>query len=261
MTRFNMLRVPLILTVLVGGNIGELIINVSRAGEDASNFRQTLKGNTSSDIVIIEFITPDGTGVTQVTDLKSSSVITAVTIPGEEELGQAKYQVLCFVSAHPGDMITAEAMTKLRQKHPGTVRIAEEARGSVVQDNPLQVVVPRAAVLSVHLGGLCREAREMTFSSDHELSSILRGGDVSKVSRKAGQGYEELRRCYLTPQGSRGSCLCALQVCVNWYPCALKYCRNQSGEGEHRCGIRTCSKCTTFRYMASNKNMCSWDEL
>lgn len=261
MTYLNFVKVLLILTLLLGGNVCELIINVSRAGEDASNFRQTLRGNTTSDIVIIEFVTPDGTGVTQVTDLKSSSVITSVTIPGEEELGQPKYQVVCFVSSHPGDMITAEAMTKLRQKHPGTVRIAEEARGSVVQDNPLQVLVPRSSVLSVHLAGMCKEARESTFSSEHELSSILRGGDVSKVSRKAGQGYEELRRCYLTPQGSPGKCLCALQVCVNWYPCALKYCRNQSGEGEHRCGIRTCSKCTTHRYMAHNKNLCSWDEL
>jgi len=260
MTRINP-HLLLLLLHHLSSISSELIINVSRGGEDASHFRQTLRGNTSADIVTIEFVTPDGTGVTQVTDLKASSVITAVTIPGEEELGQPKYQVVCFISAYPGDMITAEAMTKLRQKHPGTVRVAEEARGSVVQDNPLQVLVPRAGVLSSHLAGMCREARDSTFSSDHELSTILRGGDVAKVSRRAGQGYEELRRCYLTPQGARGSCLCALQVCVNWYPCALKYCRNQSGEGEHRCGIRTCSKCTTFRFMAHSKNLCSWDEL
>jgi hypothetical protein len=30
-------------------------------------------------------------------------------------------------------MIPAEAVTKLRQKHPGTVRVAEENRGTLVQ--------------------------------------------------------------------------------------------------------------------------------
>jgi hypothetical protein len=30
-------------------------------------------------------------------------------------------------------MIPAEAVTKLRQKHPGTIRVAEENRGTLVQ--------------------------------------------------------------------------------------------------------------------------------
>ena len=50
---------------------------------------------------------------------------------------------MCLVSAYAGDMIPSEAMTKLKQKHPGTVRVAEEVRGSVVQDSPVQVVVGR----------------------------------------------------------------------------------------------------------------------
>ena len=46
-------------------------------------------------------------------------------------------QVLCFVSAFSGDMIAPEAVMKLRQKHPGTVRVAESDEGQVVQDSPL----------------------------------------------------------------------------------------------------------------------------
>ena len=55
-------------------------------------------------------------------------------------------------------------------------------------------------------------------------------------------------------------CICSRQVWINWYPCSLKYCRNHEGDGEHRCGIKTCQKCLTFRYRAKSKLHCSWDE-
>lgn len=253
--------------------LSELVINVSRGGPDANVFKQSVRGNVSADTVTITYVAPDGVGVRQVTDIKNAVTVTVVTIPGEEELGQPAYQVVCLVSAYAGDMIPSEAMTKLKQKHPGTVRVAEEVRGSVVQDSPVQVVVGRAGQLSPHIGALCREARDTTFSSEHELAKILteqgregEGGVGKGVTRRPREEYEELRRCHLvaaaaTDGGAREACVCALNVCVHWYPCALKYCRNQSGEGEHRCGIRTCSKCTTFKYVVKHKNLCSWDEL
>ena len=37
------------------------------------------------------------------------------------------------MSAYNGDLIPVEAVTKLRQKHPGTIRVAEENRGTTVQ--------------------------------------------------------------------------------------------------------------------------------
>ena len=43
------------------------------------------------------------------------------------------FKVFCFISAYSDDMIPSEAVTKLRQKHPGTVRVAEEHRGNTVQ--------------------------------------------------------------------------------------------------------------------------------
>ena len=46
------------------------------------------------------------------------------------------------------DMIPPEAMTKLRQKHPGTVRVAEESRGSSVVAHPVSLVPARAGHLS-----------------------------------------------------------------------------------------------------------------
>lgn len=44
------------------------------------------------------------------------------------------------------------------------------------------------------------------------------------------------------------------------FPCALKYCRNKDTEGEHRCGIKTCKKCLTFRYPVQSREYCAWDE-
>ena len=45
------------------------------------------------------------------------------------------FKVFCFVTAYTGDLIPTEAVTKLRQKHSATVRVAEEHRGTVVQVN------------------------------------------------------------------------------------------------------------------------------
>ena len=70
------------------------------------------------------------------------------------------------MSAFTGDLIPPEAVMKLRQKHPGTVRVAETDEGNVVQDSPLLVKMstasqtpPMANVkksISSHLPSLCK---------------------------------------------------------------------------------------------------------
>jgi len=257
-------------------SVAELVINVSRGEPDSSVFRQSLAGNTTAETVTIQYVTPSGTGVTQVTDFKTGVTLTVVTVPGEEELGQPRYQVLCFLGPTTGDIIPPEAMTKLRQKHPGAVRVAEEGRGRVVVDNSLSLIVSKSAHLSHHIPSLCREARDTTFAPDHLLKQYQEGTlgqgkgvqgrrdtkDVTSFSRSHAAQYSDLARCASMEVGTRTPCLCVVENCVYWYPCSLKYCRNTNGDlGEHRCGIRTCSKCTEMRYTAKNKNHCSWDEL
>jgi len=273
-----MFRYILLLLVLwLDLSVTQLVINVSRGEADSSVFRQSLSGNTSADTVTIKYVTPSGTGVTQLTDFKTGVTITAVTVPGEEELGQPRYQVLCFLAPTSGDIIPPEAMTKLRQKHPGAVRIAEEGKGRVVVDNSVTIFVSKATYLSHHLSSLCKEAKETTFAPEHLLKQYQEGTlgpvksvpgrrdskDVSYFSRvQPAPLYTGLTRCASVEVGSRTPCLCVVENCVYWYPCSLKYCRNTSGDpGEHRCGIRTCSKCTEMRFSAKNKNLCSWDEL
>ena len=136
----------------------QLVINVSSGEADANVYRQSVTGNMTSETVNVEFLTPSGHAVIQVADFRSGVTITSITIPGEQELGEARYQVLCFVSPGTGDMIPPEAVTKLRQKHPGAVRVAEESRGRVVMDNSATLIVNKAQYLSPHIPQLCREA-------------------------------------------------------------------------------------------------------
>ena len=84
-----------LITSLPHPHAAQLVINVSRGNEDSVPYRQSLSGNTTTETVTIEFVTPGGTGITHLTDFRSGVTITVVTQPGEEDLGQARY-VLCF---------------------------------------------------------------------------------------------------------------------------------------------------------------------
>lgn len=219
-------------------------------------------------------VSPGGTGIHQVTDFKTGLTITSITVPGELDLGQPNYQVLCFVTPSSGDIIPAEAITKLRQKHRGAVRVAEERRGRVVVDNNLSLVVSRSHSLSPHIAEVCREARESTFGPEQLVQQYRDGAvgyrkDLRRDVRRemtnfvsVSQQYSGLSRCSQLSYEDSAACLCVVDSCIHWYPCSLKYCRNNNGEGgEHRCGIRTCSKCTEMRFTAKSKLHCSWDEL
>ena len=79
-----------LITCLLHPHSAQLVINVSRGNEDSVAYRQALSGNTTTETVTIEFVTPGGTGVTHLTDFRSGVTITVVTQPGEEDLGQAR---------------------------------------------------------------------------------------------------------------------------------------------------------------------------
>ena len=250
----------------------QLVINVSSGEADANVYRQSVTGNMTSETVNVEFLTPSGQAVLQVADFRSGVTITSITIPGEQELGEARYQVLCFVSPGTGDMIPPEAVTKLRQKHPGAVRVAEESRGRVVMDNSATLIVNKAQYLSSHIPHICKEAKETTFVPEHLITQYKDGTigskkinvrkEASYFSISTSSQYSQLKRCAQMSYNDLEPCLCVVDACVHWYPCSLKYCRNNSGDtGEHRCGIRTCSKCTEMRFTARSKHVCSWDEL
>ena len=150
---------------------------------------------------------------------------------------------------------------KLRQKNPGAIRTADDDLGEVIQDSSLKLLTRSYALISSHLSKMCRGD---AFSSQHELSNIfeVNNDKVQAVSQNEA-GYNDLGRCYSLEYHNPRACICARQVCLNWIPCELKYCKNQDEDGqmtEHRCGIKTCQKCMTFRYRTKSKLQCLWDE-
>ena len=71
----------------------QLIINVSSGEADSNVYRQSVTGNLSFETVTIDFLTPAGLAVTQLTDFRTSVTITSITVPGQLELGEDPYQV------------------------------------------------------------------------------------------------------------------------------------------------------------------------
>uniref|UniRef100_A0A182F509 Out at first protein BRICHOS-like domain-containing protein n=1 Tax=Anopheles albimanus TaxID=7167 RepID=A0A182F509_ANOAL len=103
---------------------------------------------------------------------KNEVQVLKALVLGEEERGQSQYQVMCFVTKfQKGDFITADAMAKLRQKNPSTIRTPEEDRGKENYTMTGWVQLDRAAPISRHVAPLCAEAQESTYVRDTDLKA------------------------------------------------------------------------------------------
>lgn len=97
---------------------------------------------------------------------------------GEEERGQSQYQVMCFIFHISKDaFISSDAMSKLRQKNPGTIRTPEEDKGreNYTMDNT--VILEKSAVISPHIAEMCAEAISSTYTrfEDVKIWAALQG--------------------------------------------------------------------------------------
>lgn len=91
---------------------------------------------------------------------------------GEEERGQSLYQVICFVTNFmKGDFISSDAMSKLRQKNPSTIRAPEEDKGKETFVMTSWLHLNRSSVISKHLKSLCNEASDFTYVRDVDLTA------------------------------------------------------------------------------------------
>ena len=77
-------------------------------------------------------------------------------IAGEEELNEPRAQTLCFVSKFNNDMISPEAVMKLRQKNPGAIRNADEDLGDFYLDTGIKLDPRSYSIVSSHLPKMCR---------------------------------------------------------------------------------------------------------
>ena len=107
-------------------------------------------------------------------------------------------------------------------------------------DHPLPIVPARASHISKYLPVLCKEARDTTFASRALIEAYRQGNlgrgveqrDETTWVRGEGVNFEGKPRCSEAKEGV--GCVCSVESCLQWFPCSLKYCRNTSGEGEHR---------------------------
>ncbi|XP_050078338.1 out at first protein [Anopheles maculipalpis] len=250
----------------------QLIINVQNQGGEI--VQETITSSVGDETCTLEFQRSDGTLITELIDFKSEVQVLKALVLGEEERGQSQYQVMCFVTKfQKGDFITADAMVKLRQKNPSTIRTPEEDRGKENYTMTGWVLLDRAMPISRHVAPFCVEAQEATYVRDVDLKAWaeLPGSSIS-ILESAVKLFPSANTVTAPSRCSDVSaiwapCICTLEMCIGWYPCGLKYCKGKpenalqnNGGGSYRCGIKTCRKCHQYSYYVREKQQCLWDE-
>lgn len=89
---------------------------------------------------------------------------------GEEERGQSQYQVMCFIFYFPKDaFISSDAMSKLRQKNPGTIRTPEEDRGRENYTMDYTIDLSKSSMISPHISETCSEAIGASYTRSEDV--------------------------------------------------------------------------------------------
>lgn len=235
--------------------------------------QETITSNVNDDIITLEYQKSDGTLITWSIIQNEVQILKALVL-GEEERGQSQYQVVCFVTKFvKNDFISTDAMAKLRQKNPTTIRQPEEDRGRENYTMSAWVDLKRSPAISRHIPKLCSEASDATYIRDVDLKAWAESG-----GGPAGVPLETLKAATknfpVTPaarcnnvSGVWAPCICTFEICIGWFPCGLKFCKgkpesrnNGSGIDSYRCGIKTCRKCNRFTYYVRQKQQCLWDD-
>lgn len=266
----------------------QLVINVRNQGGDI--VQENISANVSDDTVTLEFQRSDGTLVTQLIDFRNEVQVLKSLILGEEERGQSQYQVMCFIFHFAKDsFISSDAMSKLRQKNPSTIRTPEEDTGRVNRTMDYVVLLQHSMLISPHIADICAEAGMATYTrqediakwatlqgipeatyqtalkkfparADHTLSNEI---SIDGPNQPHPQQQQTVASC-TDMKNMWTPCECHLEICIGWYPCGLKYCKGKSANKNtamsYRCGIKTCRICNLFAYYVAQKQQCLWDE-
>ncbi|XP_077564060.1 BRICHOS-like domain-containing protein out at first isoform X1 [Haemaphysalis longicornis] len=262
----------LIWACLVRTAPAQLVINVRNAGGDL--LRERLLANTSDETITLEFQRADGTHVTQLIDFRAEVQVFRVVVLAEEEVDQARRrqqqpQVLCFLTRFNRlGFISVDAMSKLRQRNPLAEREPEDDRGRELVQLDLSVDLSHAELISPHVAALCADASQATFARQEDLqawaaspSRAALGQDPLLLATAVRPAPSASVRCGSVGRhsGPPAPCGCRLQLCVAWFPCGLKWCRDTK-RAAFRCGIRSCRKCREFRFPVLDRALCPWDD-
>lgn len=134
--------------------------------------------------------------------------IVRLIIAGEEELNEPRAQTLCFVSKFNNDMISPEAVMKLRQKNPGAIRNADEDLGDFYLDTGIKLDPRSYSIVSSHLPKMCRGE---VFSSRTDLLLIFDGNNDRIHSVSQDDTNIEVPRCYKLGYNEHKMCQCVRQ--------------------------------------------------
>jgi len=282
--------VIVLLLIMVIAINGELVVNVKNQGAEV--YQETIQANTNEDTIELDFQQTDGSIVTQFMDFKNEIQIVSAYILGDEELQreQIQFQILCFVTRfYKTDFVPPDAMAKLRQKNPWAVRTPEKDAGRENVTMDVLLDVRSADWISPHIKTICADAQS-TYGRREELEAIvaLRANSSSYLA-SAGNGngalaldsIEKLNEQFMrtvkplspvapsdecsyssapTAVPKDKPCMCHLDQCIGWYPCALKYCRAPSTSSHeaksYRCGIHTCRRCVRYYFSVSRRFTC-----
>ncbi|XP_001603817.1 out at first protein [Nasonia vitripennis] len=273
----SVLTILIVLQYFCGICTTNLLINVKNQGGDI--LQETITSNITEDVITLEFQRSDGTLVTQLVDFKNEVQVIKALVLGEEERGQNQFQIMCFVNHfYKMDFISSDAMSKLRQKNPGTIRTAEEDKGHANYTMDLFLDVSQSSVVSKHISDICSEAADSTFTRYEDIKHWAQRPGSSEAALLLAVHNFTLATAIQASVNAKPSviskcadtsnlwapCTCSLELCIGWYPCGLKFCKTK-GDGKkvastYRCGIKTCKKCFIFSYYSKMKQNCLWDE-
>jgi len=273
-------------TLLLPLTSAQLVVNVRNSGGEI--IQEAISANTTEETVKLEFRRPDGSLITQLIDFASEVQIFRMITMAEEEKGQRgdAYHVLCHVIRFSkSDFISADAMSKLRQKNPGAIRTPEEDKGleTFLMDSRVSVGASFVNAISPHINGLCAEATHSTYVRDQDLRLLAKilnkeyrdlaaakhsippitSYHNNNVPNVTSNPYVDTEPKCRDVKEWNVPCFCQWEMCIGWYPCGLKYCRGKDNNGKvvsYRCGIKTCQKCRYFTYQTKRKELCWWDE-
>ncbi|XP_062577557.1 out at first protein-like [Saccostrea cucullata] len=245
----------------------QLVVNVKNKGGDV--IREVISGNTTSDVVELQFQNTDGTLINQFIDFKSEVQIFRAFVLREEELGFSRNKpiTLCFVSRfNKNEFISSDAMSKLRQKNPSTIRSPEEEKVPEMHIMDLRMDLRKTNVLSPYIHKVCQDANLTTYTkeSDIRMWSQALGQDFDLLMSTSKQTHPGKFANCKDMANLTLPCLCHYHICVGWYPCGLKYCRGKDSTGRYvsyRCGIKTCRRFISYDFVAEKKYNCLWDDV
>ncbi|XP_030834059.1 out at first protein isoform X2 [Strongylocentrotus purpuratus] len=243
----------------------QLVINVKNDGGDL--VQESINADVKRDVIYLQFQKLDGTLVKMVIDFKSEVRIFKTIVLGEEERLESQYHIMCFVTKFSkAEFISSDAMSKLRQKNPGTIRNPEEDKGRESMTFDMSINLERSARISPHIYNTCIEAKERVYTRTADIKAWSKGSNLTYTAlMNAVQALpvsSNEKQCGGVPEVQL-PCSCQLEVCIGWYPCGLKYCRGRDSAGNvvsYRCGIKTCKRCHSFNYHVDQKLHCLWDD-